>query len=136
MDRNKKDAFQREAIAAERFHRKKHVMEIIHTFQDPASQRYCIVMPFYKCNLAETLKNRCQTKPGRWEKRAIRHVIEGTAAIHAQNIVHRDLKLENIMVTEKKGMVITDFGSSADWKTGQTLKANRGTSFYRAPEVI
>ena len=37
---------------------------------------------------------------------------EGLACIHAQNIVHRDLKLENVLIGPDGHAVITDFGIS------------------------
>ena len=37
-------------------------------------------------------------------------IIEGLTYIHSQNIIHRDLKLQNIIIDEKGKCKIIDFG--------------------------
>ncbi len=37
-------------------------------------------------------------------------IIEGLAYIHSQKIIHRDIKLQNIIVDSKKRCKIIDFG--------------------------
>lgn len=45
--------------------------------------------------------------------RIIRQVARGLEAIHEQNIIHRDIKLENIMLSDSGDIKITDFGISS-----------------------
>ena len=54
-------------------------------------------------------------------------------------IIHRDLKLENIMMSNKSGNAIPkiiDFGLSKALLPEQTLNDNLGTVGYCSPEII
>ena len=54
--------------------------------------------------------------------------------MQSKNVVHRDLKLENIMIDEKLNIVLGDFGF-ATFKNVNSLKSYRGTKTYMAPEI-
>lgn len=58
--------------------------------------------------------------------------------IHAQNIIHRDLKLENILINKDKHVKICDFGISAwlDSYTQTTYTHGIGTAIFMAPELF
>ena len=49
-------------------------------------------------------------------------------------VVHRDLKLENILVDAQLNLKIADFGF-ASYKSIDTLQSYRGTMTYMAPEI-
>ncbi|KAJ3005056.1 hypothetical protein HKX48_000902, partial [Thoreauomyces humboldtii] len=59
--------------------------------------------------------------------------------LHAHRIIHRDLKSENLMLTENARLKIVDFGLSRQVATS-TEEKNRlsfcGTDGYMAPEII
>lgn len=56
--------------------------------------------------------------------------------IHSVGVIHRDIKLENIIITEDNKIVLIDFGLSAfSFSTG-ILRVGCGTFAYTAPEII
>lgn len=71
-------------------------------------------------------------------------IASGMEYIHGKNIIHGDLKLENVLVKEAPSMPngfvvkIADFGLCTIIDTAQTHVSDfkRGTPFYAAPEVI
>lgn len=76
-------------------------------------------------------------------KHAMWQVMQGVAYLHSRNIVHRDIKLENVLVARKNPLwlQLTDFGF-ANFVDPGSEGANRdlnslvGTGSYMAPEVI
>jgi len=63
-------------------------------------------------------------------------LISGLKYIHTNNIIHRDLKLRNLFLTDKMELKIGDFGLAAKTKYGDKRKTVCGTPNYMAPEII
>lgn len=56
--------------------------------------------------------------------------------LHKKGIVHRDLKLENILIDKDGYLKIIDFGLAKILKDGETTMTLAGTPEYLAPEMI
>ena len=64
-------------------------------------------------------------------------IMRGLDYIHARGVIHRDIKLENIMMDKTRAkVVISDFGLSNLMKAGQVLRTRCGTEEYAAPELL
>ncbi|ETN17521.1 CAMK/CAMKL protein kinase [Phytophthora nicotianae INRA-310] len=61
-------------------------------------------------------------------------ILRGAAFLHANDIAHRDLSLENVLVDERDCCQITDFGLAAQCK-GKVNVRPVGKLRYMAPEV-
>jgi serine/threonine protein kinase len=60
----------------------------------------------------------------------IREALEGLAHIHRQNIVHRDIKAANILLTDSFGVRISDFGIMAEVSTTSPERSTVIGSYY------
>ena len=54
--------------------------------------------------------------------------------MHQNQVVHRDLKLENMILDRNLNLKIADFGFACN-KQIDCLKSYRGTFTYMAPEI-
>jgi len=61
-------------------------------------------------------------------------MIDALDYMHNLRCVHRDLKLENILVDDNLDLKIADFGFAC-YKSIDNLKSYRGTMTYMAPEI-
>ncbi|XP_078134708.1 myosin light chain kinase, smooth muscle-like isoform X4 [Sander vitreus] len=68
----------------------------------------------------------------------MQQILEGMQYVHKQNIVHLDLKPENIICMDTTGtrIKIIDFGLARELEEGKPLMVMHGTPEFVAPEVI
>ncbi|KAM4533602.1 serine/threonine-protein kinase 17A [Odontesthes bonariensis] len=72
-------------------------------------------------------------------KRLMRQILEGVAFLHQNNIVHLDLKPQNILLTSGfplGDIKIVDFGLSRKVSSHHELREIMGTPEYVAPEIL
>jgi len=67
----------------------------------------------------------------------LQQIIAGVGVIHDANIVHADLKPENLMYDPKeKTITIFDFGLRLEMNPDKTVRECCGSPLYMAPEVL
>lgn len=70
----------------------------------------------------------------------VRQILQGLNYLHEREIIHRDIKGANILVDNKGGIKISDFGISKKVADNILKNANRpslqGSVFWMAPEVV
>ncbi|XP_050976002.1 uncharacterized protein map3k19 isoform X2 [Labeo rohita] len=70
-----------------------------------------------------------------------RQILEGVAYLHANRVIHRDLKGNNIMLMPNGVVKLIDFGCARRLQTStgsksDLMKSVHGTPYWMAPEVI
>jgi serine/threonine protein kinase len=83
--------------------------------------------------LKETSKNEAEAK------RIIKALVTGLSSIHAKQIAHRDIRVQNIMLATGQDGKVTprfiDFGFAAKFDDEQAKAEPGGSHLYMAPEV-
>ncbi|MGZ8779370.1 MAG: protein kinase domain-containing protein, partial [Thermoanaerobaculia bacterium] len=71
-------------------------------------------------------------------RETFRQLAEGLAFLHANGVVHRDVKPSNVLITQEGRVVLLDFGLAIDAASDPALEAGLlvGTPGYMSPEQI
>lgn len=121
-----------------RIHRKlkhEHVVEFIESFED-TKHVYMVQTLCPNQSLRELAKSRGKLSVGEC-RYVLQQILEGTQYIHDRGVIHRDLKLTNVLIDSNMQMKIADFGLAICADDRRLLScALCGTTNYLAPEVI
>lgn len=63
-------------------------------------------------------------------------LLKGLAYCHSLNVCHRDIKLENLIITLQNALKIIDFGFATCYSREKKAKLFCGTPNYMAPEIV
>lgn len=71
-------------------------------------------------------------------KQYMQQLLNGLSYCHSKNIIHRDLKTQNLLIDREGNLKIADFGSAIEFDSNQQSKLNTFicTLWYRAPEIL
>jgi len=69
-------------------------------------------------------------------KRVFFQICHGVKYLHDRHVVHRDIKLENLLLNDWGTVKIIDFGFSTVVPPGKRLRVFCGTPSYMAPEIV
>lgn len=98
---------------------------------------YCMVLEFGGDNLCDYVRTQKRGRLDEVSARFIaRQLVSAVAHMHDKFVIHRDIKLENILVNPTtKRVKLTDFGLSNAWDKHNLLTTHCGSPEYAAPEL-
>ena len=112
-----------------------NITKILEMFED--EKFFLIIMEYINGgNLFSFVKKRRKLSE-KTAKFLFRQIILGIKYIHEQNIVHRDIKLENLLIDLNNNVKICDFGIGRKLENKKQLLHDQcGTLMYMAPEIL
>ncbi|KAH0561366.1 hypothetical protein KQX54_016357 [Cotesia glomerata] len=120
------------------------LIEVCHT-KGTQSTRYLptfyLVLEFCDYDLAKLISNTKLTFRLSDIKTIMQQLLHGLFYIHSNNILHRDIKSANILITQNGVLKLADFGLSRAFSASESNKENRYTNrvvtlWYRLPELL
>ena len=111
-----------------------YIVKIYETYQ--TQKHICIVME-YICagDLLSYIRKRSKLNEN-IAKFIFKQIILSLQYIHNKNIVHRDIKLDNILIDLNNKIKICDFGVSKKINVNDIMYDQCGTPAYIAPEIL
>ncbi|XP_013421516.2 testis-specific serine/threonine-protein kinase 1-like [Lingula anatina] len=62
--------------------------------------------------------------------------VEAVDYLHSNNLTHRDLKCENILIDTRNNIKLSDFGFARTFTDGEFSRTFCGSAAYAAPEIL
>ncbi|MEB3339498.1 serine/threonine-protein kinase [Okeania sp.] len=119
------DKFREEAEQLKRCQHK-NIVKFYNSFQE--SKLYCIVMEYIEGDNLLVVINKQGTLPEQKALNYIRQIANALTVVHNPNILHRNIKPENIILRRnKEEVILIDFGIAREFIPNQT---NSFTQFY------
>ncbi|CAF1173144.1 unnamed protein product [Rotaria sp. Silwood1] len=88
-----------------------HMVPLRFLYHDIRNNRLCILLPRYSMSLHTYLTNHMADISISDAVRIVLHISRAVAHMHAQNLIHRDIKAQNILLDNDKNVFLADFGT-------------------------
>ena len=95
---------------------------------------YLVFDYFEKGDLYKRIKGKSLKE--KFAKKYMLQIKDGLKYLMDNNILHRDIKPQNILINEQNNIVITDFGLAKYFNSDTMIETMCGSPMYMAPEVI
>nr|AMY26492.1 testis-specific serine/threonine kinase [Atrina pectinata] len=111
-----------------------HIVRLLEIFED--SRRVYMILEFGENGDVLRYIQRTGAIKESVARNWTRQVCDAVRYLHEQNIFHRDLKLENLLLDSNHNIKICDFGFVKEDSTRELSKTYCGSKSYAAPEIL
>ena len=113
----------------------KNITKILEVFND--EEYMLIIMEYINGGKLFSFGKKRRKLSEKMAKFLFRQIILGIQHIHSKNVVHRDIKLENLLIDFNNNVKICDFGIGKVLNSENDILYDKcGTPMYMAPEII
>jgi calcium-dependent protein kinase len=113
------------------------VLKLHDFFED--SCNYYLVMEYVKGGDLLTKLEKTGRLSEKEAAKVMKQLLSALAFMHSHNVIHRDVKCENVLIEENQGQVVVkliDFDTIIQLSDDKKCVGKYGTVYYMAPEVI
>lgn len=111
-----------------------HIIKIKEVYE--SREKIILVMEYASNGELYEYLNRVKRIPETEARAIFRQIVSAVHFLHKSHIVHRDLKLENILIDEHNNIKLADFGLSNNWMRNRLLYTFCGSPLYASPEIV
>ncbi|XP_023320352.1 cyclin-dependent kinase 20 isoform X2 [Eurytemora carolleeae] len=113
-----------------------HVVKLFDVF--PQGMGFVLVFEFMVTDLSEMIRDATNPLTTPQIKSYMQMLLRGVAYLHGKNVMHRDMKPANLLISREGRLKIADFGLSRVHtnEDGRQYSHQVATRWYRAPELL
>ncbi|WJX50250.1 Glutamate receptor ionotropic, kainate 1 [Trifolium repens] len=114
-----------------------NIVNLIEVIDDPESDNFYMVLEYVEDKWVCDGSGRACALGEETARRYLRDIVSGLMYLHAHNIVHGDIKPDNLLITRHGTVKIGDFSVSQAFEDdNDMLRRSPGTPVFTAPECI
>jgi len=113
----------------------KNIVKLIDVIE--TSTVLCIVMEYCENGeLYDLIVNNFQNFTNDDKKKIFKELVEAVKYLHENNISHRDLKVENVLLDKDNNVKLADFNLATRFQPNELITHHCGSEEYTSPEIV